>query len=156
RVSTFREGLLSQTLQGKAERGSAHSLLVSLSGACATGAVAAWGRCFVAPAGRFVLLPGVGMRQAPLSMTDPLCFPITPSPCLLVSLSQPVVQRNDCRASPGLYGRSPKADHVGSTAIKLIHLRSAACRESQPVSRVRSVWILDVPLGNVIHNWLAG
>lgn len=36
--------------------------------------------------------------------------------------------------------------------MRLIHFRSYALSESQPLSRVRSVWIPEDPLGKVIHN----
>ena len=57
------------------------------------------------------------------------------------------------RASPGLYGRSENADQVSSTEINVIHFRSSEPRMSQPLSRVRSVWILEQPLGKKSTRW---
>ena len=57
------------------------------------------------------------------------------------------LQRNVWRASPGLYGRRLNADHVASTDTSDSHIRSLSASGSQPLSRVRSVWIFEAPFG---------
>src|SRR5258706_12772807 len=61
-----------------------------------------------------------------------------------------------CFASPGLYGRIAKADQVSFTEMRVSHFRSEVCKYSQPLSRVRYVWIFVVPLGKKINNMDSG
>ena len=57
------------------------------------------------------------------------------------------LQRKVWRASPGLYGRRPNADQVSSTETSESHIRSLPSSGCQPLSRVRSVWIFELPFG---------
>ena len=45
---------------------------------------------------------------------------------------------------------SAKADQVSLIEIKVSHFKSSGCSASQPLSRVRSVWIFEDPFGKVI------
>src|SRR5689334_13060709 len=60
--------------------------------------------------------------------------------------------RNDCFCSPALYGLNENADQVPLTEMRLIHFKPRSRRTSQPWSRFRSLWILEVPFGKQIHN----
>src|SRR5687768_15988922 len=57
----------------------------------------------------------------------------------------------DCFFSPSLYRLNGNADKVSFTETRLTHFNPNSFTSSQPLSRLRSVSILEVPLGKEIH-----